>query len=61
MSEDGPDGVDVSHGVDVSLIDAMLAMSVEERLDLNDRAIRTILELREAMRAADEGVDDGAE
>ncbi len=39
--------------VDVSLIDAMLALSIEERLRLNDRMIQTVQQLREAFRAAD--------
>jgi hypothetical protein len=55
MSEDEP------VGVDVSLIDAMLALTVQERLELNDRTVRTVLELREALRAADEGVDGGSD
>ncbi len=55
MSEDAP------VGVDVSLIDAMLALSVEERLELNDRTIRTVLDLREALGAANEGSDEGVD
>jgi hypothetical protein len=47
--------------VDVTLIDAMLAMTVKERLELNDRMIRTTLKLREAFRVADEAVDAGTE
>jgi hypothetical protein len=54
VSEDGP------VTVDTSLIEAMLALTVQERLELNDRMIRTANALREAFRAADEGVD-GAE
>jgi hypothetical protein len=39
--------------VDVTLIDEMLAMSVEERLRLNDRMVRTALELaRQTGRAS---------
>lgn len=37
--------------VDVSLIDATLAMSVEERLQLNDRMLATIAELRAGFAA----------
>jgi hypothetical protein len=37
--------------VDISLIDEMLRMSPEERLLLNDRMIRTIMELRDAFRS----------
>jgi hypothetical protein len=39
--------------VDVSLIEAMLALSVKERLQLNDRMIRTVAKLREAFRMAE--------
>ena len=36
---------------DVTLIDAMLALSPEERLRLNDRMVRTIEELRHGFAA----------
>ena len=48
---------DTSPDVDISLIDAMMALTVKERLQLNDRMIRTALKLREALRAADESAD----
>jgi hypothetical protein len=54
MSEDAP------VTVDVSLIDAMLKLTVQERLELNDRTLRTMLQLREALRVADESVDGGS-
>ncbi|MEI6225868.1 MAG: hypothetical protein WCS72_14010 [Deltaproteobacteria bacterium] len=38
--------------VDVTLIDAMLALSPEERLRENDRMVRTIEELRNGFAAA---------
>ncbi len=43
--------------VDESLIDAMLALSPEERLRQNDRMIRTILQLRQGLtkKAPDDG------
>ena len=44
--------------VDESLIDAMLALSPEERLRQNDRMVRTVLLLRqgwEDMKAAQDG------
>ena len=37
---------------DVTLIDAMLALTPEERLRLNDRMIQTIQELRHGFAAA---------
>jgi len=36
-------------GVDRTLIDEMLAMSVEERLRQNDRMLATVLQLRDAV------------
>jgi hypothetical protein len=54
MSEDEP------VAVDVSLIDAMMVLTVRERLELNDRTIRTALRLREAMRIADEDAETDA-
>lgn len=43
--------------VDESLIDAMLALSPEERLRQNDRMVRTILQLRHGLtqKAPDDG------
>ena len=54
--------VDVS--LDVSLIDAMLALSPEERLRQNDRMVHTVLLLRpgfEAMQATMQAAHDGRE
>jgi hypothetical protein len=53
-SGDGPDAPD-SSVVDETLIDAMLALSPEERLRHNDRMVRTILLLRQGLRAKSEG------
>jgi hypothetical protein len=50
---DGPDAAD-SSVVDETLIDAMLALSPEERLRHNDRMVRTILLLRQGLRAKSE-------
>jgi hypothetical protein len=47
--------------VDTSLIDAMMAMTVKERLQQNDRMIRMALRLREAVRLAEQGVHGGSE
>lgn len=38
--------------VDETLVDALLALSPEERLQLNDRTLRTIEELRHGFAAA---------
>jgi hypothetical protein len=43
--------------VDESLIDAMMALSPEERLRQNDRMVRTVLLLREALAAQAESHD----
>ncbi|HQR29148.1 MAG TPA: hypothetical protein PLL32_01985 [Anaeromyxobacteraceae bacterium] len=43
-----PDAIEV----DVTLVDAMLALTPEERLRQNDRMIRTIEELRNGFAAA---------
>ena len=43
--------------VDESLIDAMMALSPEERLRLNDRMVRTVLLLRQGWEAAMTGQD----
>ena len=51
---------DVSEGVDESLIEAMMALTVRERLELNDRMILTALQLRDAVRVADESADGRA-
>ena len=40
-----------STSVDESLIDAMLALSPEERLRQNDRMVRTVLLLRQGFEA----------
>ena len=50
--EDPPGLPDALPGVDVTLIDAMLALSPEERLRENDRMVRTIEELRHGFAAA---------
>jgi len=42
-----------SGGIDTTLIDAMLALSPEERLRQNDRTLRTIQELRDGLAAAE--------
>jgi hypothetical protein len=50
--------------VDESLIDAMWALTPEERLRQNDRMVRTVLLLRrgwEAMNAPMKAVEDGRE
>lgn len=49
---------DGAAGVDVTLVDAMLALSPEERLRENDRMIRTIEELRHGFATA--RADDAA-
>jgi hypothetical protein len=51
-----PESVDPAAMLDVSLIDAMLALTPEERLRQNDRMLRTIQELRDgfAARRADD-------
>lgn len=43
--------------VDESLINAMMALSPEERLRLNDRMVRTILLLRQGWEDAKTGQD----
>jgi hypothetical protein len=55
-TDDGNEQTQVS-GVDMSLVDAMLALSPEERLRHNDRMLRTIELLRQGLaeRAADHG------
>lgn len=40
----------VSSGIDVTLIDEMLAMTPEERFRLHDAALRCVIDLRAAMR-----------
>lgn len=45
---------------DVTLIDAMLALTPEERLAQNDRMIRTVQELRDAFAIRDADRADGA-
>ena len=49
----------VDESLDESLIDAMLALSPEERLRQNDRMVRTILLLQQGWQAAKAGQDDG--
>ena len=55
MSEEAPPVVDTS------LIDEMMAMTVKERLQQNDRTIRMALRLREAVRLAEQGADAESE
>jgi nitrous oxidase accessory protein NosD len=61
MSDGGAQdcGTSDSALVDESLIDAMLALSPEERLRQNDRMVRTILLLRQGWEAARSGQDSG--
>ena len=61
MSDGGAQdcGTSDSALVDESLIDAMLALSPEERLRQNDRMVRTILLLRQGWEAAKSGQDRG--
>lgn len=40
-------------GVDSGLVAMFLKMSVEQRLQANDNAVRTILELRDAFRKSE--------
>jgi hypothetical protein len=46
MSEEEPPAVDTS------LIDEMMKMTVRERLELNDRVIRMVAQLREAFETS---------
>jgi hypothetical protein len=50
--------VSEEYTVDVTLIDAMLALTPEERLLQNDRMLQTIQELRDGFAAR--GPDDAA-
>ena len=62
MGNDSVDDSTESTLGDASLIDAMLALTPEERLRQNDRMVRTVLLLRrgwEAMKATTTGNDDG--
>ncbi len=45
--------------VDESLIDAMLALTAEERLRQNDRMVRTVLLLRRGWKAVKDAQDGG--
>lgn len=59
-----PTGEVGSGALDVSLIDAMLALTPEQRLRQNDRMLRTIQELNDgfaARRADDPGLPTGRE
>jgi hypothetical protein len=51
IGADGDMSGEMESLVDISLIDEMLRLSPEERLLLNDRMIRTIMELRDAFRS----------
>jgi hypothetical protein len=55
-TEDGDEQTQAS-GVDMSLVDAMLALSPEERLRHNDRMLRTIELLRQGL--AEKARDNG--
>ncbi len=59
MNDSGAQGRGASDPalVDESLIDAMMALSPEERLRQNDRMLRTILLLRQGWEAAGFGSD----
>jgi hypothetical protein len=57
MSNDSVNDSGESELVDESLIDAMLALSPEERLRQNDRMVRTVLLLRQGFEAAKAGSD----
>jgi nitrous oxidase accessory protein NosD len=48
---DGDGGGETESLVDTGLIDEMLCLSPEERLLLNDRLIRTIVELQDAFQS----------
>ena len=52
---------DEAPDVDVSLIEAALAMTVKERLQQNDRMVRMALRLREAFGLAERGGDEPPE
>lgn len=47
-----PDSGDDPVGVDLTLVDAMLALTPVERLRANDRMIRTVEELRHGFAVA---------
>ncbi len=55
MKNGGPQSSDDTQAplVDDSLIDAMLALSPEERLRQNDRTIRSVLLLRQGLPSED--------
>lgn len=56
------DGADEGTRVDLSLIDALLALSPEQRLRQNDRMLKTAQDLRDgfaALRADDPSVEAG--
>jgi hypothetical protein len=44
----------VKYDSDVTLIDAMLALTPEERIDQNDRMLRTLEELRDGLARSEE-------
>jgi hypothetical protein len=56
-TEIGKEQAQEEAGVDMSLIDAMLALSPEERLRHNDRMLRTIELLRQGL--AEKTADNG--
>jgi len=47
------DHEDADASIDLTLVDEMLAMSVEERLRQNDRMLRTVEQLRAALSPDD--------
>jgi hypothetical protein len=52
----------VEHDVDVTLIDTTLALTPQQRLQQNDRALRMIEELRDGLaKSRDAAADPGRE
>jgi hypothetical protein len=47
--------------VDVTLVDETLSMTVEQRLLQNDRMVRSVQDLREALTATRLGTDERVE
>jgi hypothetical protein len=59
MNDGGAQDESASDLVDESLIDAMMALTPEERLHHNDRMVRTVLLLRQGWETAHPGCDGG--
>lgn len=55
---EGPSGDVRSEALDVGLLETTLAMTVRERLQLNDRTIRTIAKLRTGFAALHRSAND---